>query len=104
MNVAHSLATRTPSPSPQGGGEPMWRRGACPGLSAPMQTGDGLLVRLMPAGAIALDALRTLCAEARRYGNGVIEITGRGSIQVRGLTAASAANFAAAVADLGIAE
>jgi len=32
------------------------RRGACPGLSAPMPTGDGLLVRLMPAEPIPLDA------------------------------------------------
>ena len=80
-----------------------FRRGACPGLSAPMQTGDGLLVRLMPAATIALDAMAGLCAAARQQGNGIIEITARGSIQVRGLAAASAAPFADAVARLGIA-
>ena len=32
------------------------RRGACPGLSAPMPTGDGLLVRLMPTAPVPLDA------------------------------------------------
>jgi precorrin-3B synthase len=78
-------------------------RGACPGLSLPMQTGDGLLVRLMPIGTIPLETFSALCAAAGRHGNGVIEITGRGSIQVRGLTAASAPRFADAVAALDIA-
>jgi precorrin-3B synthase len=78
-------------------------RGACPGLSAPMPTGDGLLVRLLPTGTISLAAFRTLCAAAREHGNGVIEITARGSIQVRGLTAASAVRFAATIAESDIA-
>ena len=78
-------------------------RGACPGLSAPMPTGDGLLVRLLPAGAIPLDAFGKLCAAARRHGNGIIEITARGSIQIRGLSAASAPRFADAIAALNIA-
>ena len=52
-----------------------------------MPTGDGLLVRLLPAGTDPLDAFGKLCAAARRHGNGIIEITARGSIQVRGLSA-----------------
>ncbi len=79
------------------------RRGACPGLSAPMPTGDGLLVRLMPAAPVPLDAMASFCEAARRHGNGTIEISARGSLQVRGLTPYSAPLFAAAVADLGIA-
>jgi precorrin-3B synthase len=79
------------------------RRGACPGLSAPMMTGDGLLVRLLPIGTIALDAFAALCAAARQHGNGIVEVTSRGSIQIRGLNAASVPRFAAAVAGLGIA-
>jgi len=79
------------------------RRGACPGLSAPMPTGDGLLVRLLPIGTIPLAAFAQLCAAARREGNGIVEVTGRGSIQVRGLNAGSAPRFADAVAALGIA-
>lgn len=79
------------------------RRGACPGLSAPIQTGDGLLVRLMPIGTIPLAAFAGLCAAARQHGNGVIEITARGNVQVRGLTVASAPQFAAAVAGLDMA-
>jgi precorrin-3B synthase len=79
-----------------------FRRGACPGLSKPMQTGDGLLARLMPTGTITLDAMAGLSAAALNYGNRIIEITSRGSIQVRGLTAESAPAFAEAVAALGI--
>ncbi len=79
------------------------RRGACPGLSAPMPTGDGLLVRLIPIGTIPPTAFAGLCAAARTHGNGVIEITSRGSIQVRGLSARSAPEFAADIAALGIA-
>jgi precorrin-3B synthase len=79
------------------------RRGACPGLSAPMQTGDGWLVRLLPIGTIPLAAFAELCAAARTFGNGIVEITARGSIQVRGLTAASVPRFAVAVGALGVA-
>src|SRR5262249_43350308 len=78
------------------------RRGACPGLSAPMLTGDGLLVRLNLADSIALDAFRDICAAARRHGNGIMEVTTRGSLQVRGLTARSADAFADAVTALNI--
>jgi precorrin-3B synthase len=79
------------------------RRGTCPGLSVPMPSGDGLLARLHPTGTISLSAFAALCAAAQEFGNGVVEITGRGSIQIRGLTAASAPLFADAVNALAIA-
>lgn len=77
-------------------------RGACPGLSAPMQTGDGLLARLVVAESISLKALAGLCAAARTHGNGTMEISARGNIQIRGLTPASAPRFSDAVTTLGI--
>ena len=79
-----NLASPLPAPLRQRE-EHVQRRGACPGLSAPMPTGDGLLVRLLPIGTIPLDAFAALCAAAQAHGNGVIEVTARGSIQVRGL-------------------
>jgi precorrin-3B synthase len=80
-----------------------YRRGVCPGLSAPMQTGDGLLVRITPSGrTIALDAFSALCSAARTHGNGIVEITSRGSIQLRGLSPSSASAFAADVAQLNL--
>ena len=80
------------------------RRGACPALSQPMRTGDGLLVRLTPTGTtMPCEAFAALCTAARNCGNGVIEITSRGSIQIRGLTEASVKSFAAAVAGIDLA-
>ena len=79
------------------------RRGACPGLSVPMPSGDGLLARLRPTGTMSLPAFAGLCAASRRFGNGVVEVTSRGSIQIRGLTPASAPRFADAVSALRIA-
>jgi precorrin-3B synthase len=67
-----------------------------------MQTGDGLLARMVTAGLIPLDQFVRLCAAARKNGNGVMEISARGSLQVRGLTPLSAPMFASAVGALGI--
>jgi precorrin-3B synthase len=78
------------------------RRGACPRLAEPMQTGDGLLVRFAPIGTVGLDAFAGLCDSARRHGNGIVEITSRGSIQVRGLTADSAEALAIDIAKFDI--
>ena len=66
-------------------------RGICPGLSVPMPTGDGLLVRLRPTAPVPLDAVVGFCEAARQHGNGTIEVSARGSLQVRGLTPRSAA-------------
>ncbi|MER8417342.1 precorrin-3B synthase [Mesorhizobium sp. M1329] len=80
------------------------RRGACPALSAPMQTGDGLLVRLNPvAGGLSPKSLIGLGESALRHGNGIMEVTARGSLQIRGLTAESARLLAMEVDALGIA-
>ena len=79
-------------------------RGTCPALSQPMATGDGLLVRLTPTGTtISCEALAALCTAARNCGNGVIEITSRGNIQIRGLTEASVKRFVATVAGIEVA-
>jgi precorrin-3B synthase len=80
------------------------RRGTCPGLADPMPTGDGLLARFAIARPVSLEAFAALCTAARRHGNGMIEITSRGSVQIRGLTAKSAPAFAAAVGTLDIAD
>ena len=70
-------------------------RGWCPTLSSPMQSGDGLLLRIRP-GLSRLDAgsARRLAAAAARHGNGVIELTNRGNLQCRGFSEASAVAFA----------
>ncbi|MBA4789153.1 MAG: precorrin-3B synthase [Rhizobiales bacterium] len=82
---------------------PARRRGACPALSAPMQTGDGLLVRLVPdSAALSPAALAGLAGAARACGNGILEVTARGSLQLRGLSEGSMGALHAAVDALGI--
>ncbi|QDZ01619.1 precorrin-3B synthase [Nitratireductor mangrovi] len=80
------------------------RRGACPSLSTPMATGDGLLVRLSPLeGGLTPAQLAGLSAAAKRYGNGMMEVSARGSLQIRGLDSASVGDLTQAVDRLGIA-
>lgn len=80
-----------------------FRRGACPSLSAPMPTGDGLLVRLNPeGGGLSARQFAGIADATARFGNGILEITSRGSLQCRGLGPATAGPFAAAIAELGI--
>lgn len=62
------------------------RRGWCPGTLRPMLTGDGLLVRLHPPrNALTPDQVTCIAKLARRHGNGQIEISGRGNLQLRGI-------------------
>ncbi|WID94785.1 precorrin-3B synthase [Bosea vestrisii] len=62
------------------------RRGWCPGTLRPMLTGDGLLVRLHPPrNALTPDQLVHIAELASRHGNGQIEISGRGNLQLRGI-------------------
>jgi precorrin-3B synthase len=77
-------------------------RGACPSLPEPMPTGDGLLARFLPIAPMTLDAFIGLCEAARAHGNGTMEISARGSLQIRGLSPLSAPRFAAAIAALDI--
>lgn len=71
------------------------RRGACPTLSAPMKTGDGLLARIAPAhGVLTPEKLAGIAKAAGRHGNGILEVTARGKLQIRGLTAQSTPLFA----------
>jgi precorrin-3B synthase len=77
-------------------------RGACPSIATPMRTGDGLLARIVFNEPIAIDKLCCLCDAAETHGNGIIEVTQRGSLQVRGLTEMSASRFAHIVTSLGV--
>jgi precorrin-3B synthase len=67
-----------------------------------MPTGDGLLVRLKPPGARLTAASARLVADAaERWGNGVLELTGRANLQVRGVRAPD--RFAASMVAAGLA-
>lgn len=71
------------------------RRGWCPGLSRPMPTGDGLLARIHPPlGILTLPQARAVAEGARRFGNGHLDVTARGNLQVRGVSEATRAPLA----------
>jgi precorrin-3B synthase len=83
------------------------RRGFCPSLWTPMESGDGLLVRVRPAhGARGIDAaqLRELVQLASAHGNGLIEVTRRARLQLRGVRPDSLIALQMALVRLGLAE
>lgn len=83
---------------------PPARRGACPAFETPMETGDGLIIRLVPSDGVLTPAqLRGLAAAALAHGNGLLEITARGSVQIRGLRPHTVAPLQERVLALGIA-
>jgi len=80
-------------------------KGRCPSLYDPMASGDGLLVRIKPHGAVlTANAARQLGVATSRFGNGVIELTSRAAIQVRGLSVKGTTPFAAAIVAAGLAD
>jgi precorrin-3B synthase len=61
-------------------------RGWCPSALRPMLSGDGLVVRLRPRGGRLSSAQATGIAElSQRHGNGLIDLTGRANLQIRGV-------------------
>ncbi|MFF8801912.1 MULTISPECIES: precorrin-3B synthase [unclassified Methylobacterium] len=79
------------------------RRGWCPSLARPMPTGDGLLARVHPPlGALSAAQMRAVAAGARAHGNGHIDVTARGNLQIRGVSEASAPRLACALAQAGL--
>jgi len=65
-------------------------KGWCPGALRPMMSGDGLVVRLRPFGGrlrrAQADGIASLAAA---HGNGFLDLSSRGNIQIRGVTDAS---------------
>lgn len=63
-----------------------------------MLTGDGLLVRLWPLdSSLTLAQFCAIAEAANRFGNGILEITARGNLQVRGLSASTVPGLAEAI-------
>jgi precorrin-3B synthase len=79
------------------------RRGACPRVWAPMESGDGLIVRVHPPSrGVSAHTLRALAELAREHGNGQLELTRRANLQLRGVTAASLPALQTALVRLGL--
>lgn len=64
-------------------------KGWCPGAYRPMMSGDGLIVRIRPRlGRLTTDQMLGLCDLSQNLGNGIIDLTSRANLQMRGLRAA----------------
>ncbi len=65
-------------------------QGWCPGALRPMQSGDGLVVRVRPRGGrLTADQARGIATLAALHGNGLIDLSNRANVQLRGVTEAS---------------
>lgn len=83
--------------------EPASVKGWCPGALRPMQTGDGLIVRVRPrCGALSIAQVAALCDVARRYGNGHIDLTRRANLQIRGISQRALPDVWAALSNAGL--
>lgn len=62
-------------------------KGWCPGALRPMRSGDGLVVRVRPFGG-RLEAAQAsgLADLAERFGNGLLDVTSRANLQIRGVS------------------
>lgn len=62
------------------------RRSACPGLFRMAKALDGSICRVkLTFGDLNTDQARSVADAARRFGNGIIEITNRANLQIRGV-------------------
>lgn len=78
-------------------------RGWCPGAHRPMASGDGLIMRVRPRLArLTADQALGLCDLARRFGSGVIDLTSRANLQLRGLAEADHAPMLRGLAALDL--
>jgi precorrin-3B synthase len=62
-------------------------KGWCPGALRPMQSGDGLVVRIRPPGGrLSPTQAKAIAVAAMSYGNGVIDLSARANLQLRGVS------------------
>jgi len=78
-------------------------RGWCPGALRPMESGDGFVVRVRPRLA-RLEAAQALglCAAAAEYGAGLIDLTNRANLQLRGVPEGALTGLRDALAGLDL--
>jgi precorrin-3B synthase len=76
-------------------------KGWCPTALRPMLSGDGLVVRIRPRGGrLSTAQVLGIADLARRFGNGLIDLTGRANLQIRGVSVEGHAPLIAELAQL----
>ncbi len=75
----------------------------CPGLLRAHRAEDGSLVRIrVPGGQLTTATLAGLSDASRRYGNGDLQLTSRGNVQIRGVDEVRLQDLSDEVAALGL--
>ncbi len=65
-------------------------KGWCPGALRPMMSGDGLVARVRPRGGrLTQDQARGIADLSARFGNGLIDLSARANVQLRGVRSES---------------
>jgi precorrin-3B synthase len=78
-------------------------KGWCPSAYRPLQSGDGLVARIRPRGGrLSAGQASAIADLAEHHGNGLIDVTGRANLQIRGVSGASHAPLLDALAPLGL--
>ncbi|MDQ8699170.1 precorrin-3B synthase [Hyphomicrobium sp. LHD-15] len=82
-----------------------YKKGWCPGVRRPMETGDGQIVRIRPrGGCLRATDLTEIASLSRLHGNGLIDLTRRANVQMRGLTPESFPALVSELDRLGLAD
>jgi len=81
------------------------RKGWCPSVLRPMRTGDGLLVRLPHLGGrLSFERAGAIADLSQRFGNGALEISSRGNLQLRGVGDLTLGPLQQALVQMGLRE
>jgi precorrin-3B synthase len=76
---------------------------ACPGILDLHEARDGYVARIrLPGGYATGSRLRGLAALASQFGNGCVDLTARGNVQIRGVAADDATGLARRAASAGL--
>ncbi len=78
-------------------------KGWCPGALRPMMSGDGLVVRIRPRGGrLTPEQAKGIAVLSARHGNGLIDLSARANVQLRGVTEAEHAPLIEGLSALGL--
>lgn len=78
-------------------------KGWCPGALRPMLSGDGLLVRIRPRlGRLTAHQARGVAQASARHGTGVMALTNRANLQLRGVRPAALDGLQGDLKELGL--
>jgi precorrin-3B synthase len=76
---------------------------ACPGILDLHEARDGLVARIrLPGGYASSARLASLAALSSRYGNGCVDLTARGNVQIRGIQPDAAGGMAQRATAVGL--